>query len=397
MRYPSMELHAAGVDVLDCEHKTPKASEKGNPYIAIPDIQDGRVMIAQARLISDADVVEWTRRTVPREGDVLVTRRGRVGDTAPIPANLKCAIGQNIVLLRSNGDQLDQTYLRWAARSPQWWSEVDRLLNVGAVFSSLNVKDIARMRIPVPTLGEQRAIAELLDALDDKIAANGRLAATSALLSRAIFEEAIQEEPEEALLSDVTILVTRGVTPSYSEASDTVMVLNQKCVRDQRVTLTAARRTLSSKVREGKILLPNDVLVNSTGQGTLGRVARWTNSERATADSHISIVRFDAAKVNNVVAGHGLLLLQSVIEEMGEGSTGQTELSRSELSRLPIRLPASRKQDDLGGRLSELAQTENSFLHQNLLLTATRDSLLPGLMSGKLRVSDAVTAVEAVG
>lgn len=390
-------LSSAGVSVLDCEHKTPAACSDGFPYIAIPDVQDGRVVIETARRISAADLEEWTRRTIPQPGDVILTRRGRVGDTAPIPAGIRCAIGQNLVLLRSDGRQLVQAFLRWAVRSPQWWSEVDRLMNVGAVFSSLNVRDIAKIRVPVPPLLQQQAIAEVLGALDDKIAANTKLAQTSATLAQALLAGLMRAADPEVALSEVTELLSRGVAPKYSDAEDTVVVLNQKCIRDQRVNLDPARRTIISKVRGEKMLRMDDVLVNSTGQGTLGRVARWTNSGSVTVDSHITIVRFDQAKVDPVCAGMALMALQKTIEEMGEGSTGQTELSRTELGKLRIRLPERSLQAELGQRIKSMSEMETARLSENQTLAATRDTLLPRLMSGKLHVKDAEKLLEKAG
>ncbi|WP_449374003.1 restriction endonuclease subunit S [Arthrobacter psychrolactophilus] len=150
-----------------------------------------------------------------------------------------------------------------------------------------------------------------------------------------------------------------------------------------------------SKVREDKVLKANDVLVNSTGQGTLGRVARWIDNERSTVDSHITIVRFNAVKVHPVTAGIGLLSLQETITEMGEGSTGQTELSRVELGKLKVRLPKLDQQLELGRHFDGLAKMEQTHLAENRTLAATRDALLPQLMSGKLRVKDAEAIVSA--
>jgi type I restriction enzyme S subunit len=169
------ELSQAGVAVLDCEHKTPPDADDGHPYVAIPNLVDGRLDLTNVRRITDEHLREWTRRTQPRAGDIIVTRRGRVGDTAVIPDGLTCAIGQNLVLLRSDGAQVDQNFLRWATRGPDWQREVNRLRNVGAVFDSLNVRDIARLRIPVPPLEQQRRIAGVLGVLDEKIEFNARL------------------------------------------------------------------------------------------------------------------------------------------------------------------------------------------------------------------------------
>ena len=79
---------------------------------------------------------------------------------------------QNLVILRSNEKQVLQRYLKWALRGPLYEQEAYKDLNVGAVFDSLNCKDIPKFEIPVPTIPEQNAIADALDSLDDKIDLN---------------------------------------------------------------------------------------------------------------------------------------------------------------------------------------------------------------------------------
>ncbi|TFD23378.1 restriction endonuclease subunit S [Cryobacterium sp. TMS1-13-1] len=259
--------------------------------------------------------------------------------------------------------------------------------------------EVFRKKYTLPNIdrSEQTAIAEVLGALDDKISTNTRIATASADISRSLFERALESGSVETSLTTVTTLISRGITPSYSdEAAGTTKILNQKCVRDQRVLLAPSRRTVDSRVREDKVLVVNDVLVNSTGQGTLGRVARWTRIERVTTDSHISIVRFDANLTNPITAGYGLLRMQSAIEELGEGSTGQTELSRVDLGKLRILLPNREIQDQLGEQLHQISSTQNAYLAENDTLAATRDALLPQLMSGQLRVKDAERSLAGV-
>jgi len=181
-------LSDAGVALLDCLHKTPKPALQGHPYIAIPDIRDGRIDLSAVRRITDSDLAEWTARVKPQAGDIIVTRRGRVGDTAVVPPDLDCAIGQNLVILRSDGTHVDQGYLRWALRGPYYRQEVDKYLNVGAVFDSLNCRDIPKFEIAVPSKDVQRAIASILGAFDDKIKLNRQMNETLEAMARAIFK-----------------------------------------------------------------------------------------------------------------------------------------------------------------------------------------------------------------
>src|SRR6185437_8740983 len=124
-------------------------------------------------------------------------------------------------------------------------------------------------------------------------------------------------------------------------------------------------------------LRPDDVLVNSTGIGTLGRVARWTGKESCTVDSHVTIVRFDPAKVDPVCAGFAMLGAETEIESLGQGSTGQTELGRAQLSSLQITVPSKERAAELRPLLDVLENRGDSALEESTSLAQLRDGLLP--------------------
>ena len=347
----------------------------------------------------DGDAARKLALVEVQTDDVLLNITGDGGAIArccvvPQPV-LPARVSQHVVLIRT-GSRLIPQYLQRYLSHPAI-REYMLNHNSGGSRRALTTGQIQKFLIAVPPVKEQRAIAQVLGALDDKIAANTQIAAVSAGLSRGLFERSLQNGSVESLLSEVTVLISRGVTPAYSEdVVGTTMILNQKCVREQRVSPAASRRTMDSKVRDDKLLVINDVLVNSTGQGTLGRVARWTRNDRATTDSHISIVRFAANLTNPVAAGYGLLRMQETIEELGEGSTGQTELSRGDLGNLRVLLPAREVQDQLAARLTELSRAADAHLAENETLAATRDTLLPQLMSGKLHVKDVEKSLAVV-
>ena len=270
--------------------------------------------------------------------------------------------------------------------------------NSGSAQPMLNRNYIRDIVFLMPGIEEQRAISDVLKALDGKIAVNDRIANTVRALARARFRsEQETGHADEIELGSVVEFLNRGVLPRYTADQSQLRVLNQKCVRDGRVSLGPSRRTLADKVSTQKLLKLHDVLVNSTGMGTLGRVARWTSREEAsTVDSHVTIVRFDPAKIDPVCAGFAMLDAEPEIEALGEGSTGQTELSRTQLSALRITVPSKERSAALRPVLDALEGRGDSALEESLSLAALRDALLPKLMSGEIRVRDAEKVVEDV-
>ena len=183
-----ISLREAGVTLIDCDHRTPPAAESGYPYVAIPQLKEGRLSLGDVRRISPEHFAEWTRKAKPQHHDVILSRRCNPGETAYVPAGLECALGQNLVLLRADGKKLFPPFLRWLVRGTDWWEQVGTFINVGAVFDSLKCADIPNFSMPLPPLAEQKAIASILGALDDKIELNRRMNATLEAMARALFQ-----------------------------------------------------------------------------------------------------------------------------------------------------------------------------------------------------------------
>ena len=123
-----------------------------------------------------------------------------------------------------------------------------------------------------------------------------------------------------------------------------------------------------------------DVLVSSTGVGTLGRVAQATDDMAdTTADSHVTIVRPND-DVGIEFFGEALLALESHFERLGAGATGQTELNRTRVAETPLLRPPQ----PLRLQFGEVVRPDKALV-----------SVLLKLVSGELDVSQAETQVAA--
>jgi type I restriction enzyme S subunit len=145
----------------------------------------------------------------------------------------------------------------------------------------------------------------------------------------------MKEQWQTKKLGDVCTLIKRGISPSYQEEGG-IRVLNQKCIRDHAISYEPSRRhNLNAKsVPAERYIQVGDVLVNSTGTGTLGRVAqvRKQPQEATTVDSHVTIVRPAPGVFFRDFFGYMLLIIEDALKDSGEGCGGQTELARSALA-----------------------------------------------------------------
>lgn len=136
-------------------------------------------------------------------------------------------------------------------------------------------------------------------------------------------------------LGEITSFMAKGIPPKYveREGSNIIHVLNQKCNRDFRISYAESRlhNNAVKKAPESKMLKPGDVLINSTGAGTAGRVAQiWNVPVPTTIDGHMILLR-PTEEIDSLYYGYAVKSNQALIESYAEGSTGQTEINKERL------------------------------------------------------------------
>ena len=145
----------------------------------------------------------------------------------------------------------------------------------------------------------------------------------------------MKSEWKTSPLRDLVGFISKGIAPSYAdeESETTVRVLNQKCNRNFRITYSESRlHDLSrKKVPTERFVRIDDILINSTGAGTAGRIAQICNLPCDTiVDGHMIIIRANN-KVSQKYLGYAMKAHQWEVLQLDEGSTGQTELNRERL------------------------------------------------------------------
>ncbi|KGF01205.1 hypothetical protein HMPREF1627_03695 [Actinomyces sp. S6-Spd3] len=261
----------------------------------------------------------------------------------------------------------------------------------GSTFPNVSRLQLSELPVALPSAAVRTEISGLLGALDDKIESNLRVRNLCRDLGGNLVADTVRSAPSTQL-EHYTASISRGVTPQYYKDEDAspVLVLNQKCIRDGWVTPELARlMTPRAREKSQAIARLDDLLVNSTGQGTLGRLARWDSDDPIYVDSHVTVVKADPRRIYPVLMPYLVFPLQDEIEHMATGSTGQTELSPSRLAQLNVPLLSLEEQRPLSARLVALEAQAHYCQVQSLKLTELRDALLPELMSGRMRVDEA--------
>jgi type I restriction enzyme S subunit len=196
----------------------------------------------------------------------------------------------------------------------------------------------------------------------------------------------------ESTIGEVTHLVTRGISPSYTDDEDT-LVLNQRCIRNHELDLQFARyhNSVSKSVNSDKYLVDGDILVNSTGVGTLGRVAQYDaliHPKNATVDSHVSILRPNFHLICPELFKFIAISCEEIFVELSTGSGGQTELNREAIRNVRITYPTDLAiQKSIAATLEELKESlVEVSLNQTQARTyasALRQSILSSVFTEK--------------
>lgn len=410
-----------------------KRQELSNEGIPVYEQQQAINGHRNFRFFVDNRKYEKLKRFRVQPNDLIVSCSGTVGRVSVISKSDPIGIiSQALLILRPDVEQLLPRFLYYFLISKQGQAE---LLNAshGAVQQNIAPRAVVeKIPTPLPTKRVQADIVSTLGALDDRITLLRETNKTLEFIAQTIFKswfvnfdpvrakmegrqpEGMDEETaalfpdafeqselglipkkwKSSQLGEECAYISRGVSPKYVEEGG-VLVINQKCIREFALSYEKARRHDHLKRNvDGRLIQYGDVLINSTGVGTLGRVAQVINvPENMIVDSHVTVVRA-GKNLDWCYLGQLLISKQPEIEDMGEGTTGQTELSRAKISAFSILVPEQPVLNRFKGIISNLQQKISLNQESIQSLSELRDLLLPRLISGQLRVSNAAEVEE---
>lgn len=168
---------------------------------------------------------------------------------------------------------------------------------------------------------------------------------------------------KEVRLGEITDFIKRGIAPKYVEKSGYI-VINQKCIRDGVLSFGDARLTSKKKkVANEKFVQIGDVLINSTGTGTLGRTAPVRKLPReTTVDTHVTILRGNE-KVDKLFLGYLASHYEPLITLLGKGATNQIELGASDLKITKVVIPESKETQH---KIASILSAYDDLIENNL-------------------------------
>ena len=378
--------------LLDHRGKTPKKlgadfTTSGVPVASAILVFDGRLHLGQARFVPEGVYRRWMPEPT-RAGDVLLTSEGPLGRVARVPDDRPLVLGQRLFALRGRPGVLHSSYLYYALLTEYLQGQL-LARSTGTTVHGIRQSALREVRVPAPSYEQQRVIAEVLGALDDKITANTCLATTA-------------EELAIASLSAVDASVPLSEIVSVSRSMVSPETLTEPVVAHFSLPAFDAGsgpdRVAPALIKSGKFRVDRPAVLLSKLNPRFPRVWDLASlpGEPALASTEFVVLHPRSCSTAVLWALVSQPRFGVALEGMVAGTSGSHQrVKPAEILATPVGDPRTLS-PALTERVTTLGRVAQSARAERLTLAATRDALLPALMSGALRVRDAERVVETL-
>jgi len=392
--------------IYDCPHTTAKDEGVGIPLVRTPNVGKGRLVLTNVHRVNSDVYKKRTLRAIPEEDDIIIAREAPVGNAAIIQKKQKVCLGQRVVLLKPNKALVDPNFLVYYLLS----NEVQHHLKIhanGAVVAHLNVADIRNLSVCLPSLCEQKKIGKSLKIIDDKIELNRRINDNLEQQAQALFKSwFVDFEPfkdgefvnsefgmipkgwRTGVLSDIIEILSGFAFKSNTfEFEGKYKLVTIKAVQDGYLELNGADgiNDVPVKVPRHCFLKKKDILLSLTGN--VGRCC-LVNSDNLLLNQRVA--KIEPKKIADWAYTYILFRLsdtKTYLETISRG-TAQANLSPIETANMPILIPTREVMDAFSVCATPLVNYSMVLTIEAEKLAQQRDTLLPKLMSGELKIND---------
>lgn len=419
--WKNVALRDIATDIKDGTHGTHPRVESGVPFLSAKNIAaNGKVIWTEEDdAISEAEYRLITSSFTPKAGDLLVTVVGSLGRTAIFDGE-KVAFQRSVAFVRPN-KEIVPAFLLQASATSEFARQLEQRSNATAQ-AGLYLGELAKVRIPLPPVDQQRRIAEILSTLDEAIeqtealiakmqqvkaglmhdlftrgvTPDGRLRPTREQAPE-LYKESqlgwIPKEWEVELLGNLAEVVSGVTLGSKNENNDEVGVpyLRVANVQDGYFDLQEVKTIRVSRAQFEKLQLRNgDVLMNEGGDfDKLGRGSVWQEEIKPCIhQNHVFRVRprrdqlrsFYLAFWSQSEMGKKFFVLNS------KQSTNLASINSTQLNRFPVALPSPGEQESIESRILVLNADFESLAQELAKFHQLKHGLMHNLLSGRVRV-----------
>jgi type I restriction enzyme S subunit len=389
-----MELKDIAV-IYDCPHSTAPDEGVGYALIRTPNIGKGRLLLDNVHRVSKEVYDNRNRRAIPQEGDIIFAREAPAGNAALITRGQKVCLGQRTVLIKPNHSVCDSGFLVYYLLAPE---QQTKLLGFshGATVQHVNISELSKLSISLPSLYVQHRIASILSAYDNLIENNNKRIRLLEQMAENLYKEwfayhKIKGSAKEIRLTEI-VSYNRGLSYSSDEidCEDGNDLINLKNIQAFGGFRLDGTKRYNGQYKKEQVVKEGDLIMGVTDmtqdRRTVGSVALIPNI------SNLSVISADLIKLNSVIDNvffYALFRWGNVSKYISQFANGANvlHLRPQVLRNVKVLLPQQILIDKFVSVVKPMIGMINKLNTENESLSRQRDLLLPRLMSGKLEVN----------
>ncbi|ECP3133696.1 restriction endonuclease subunit S [Salmonella enterica] len=400
---------------IDYRGKTPQKTTSGIPLITAKNIRNGFIKADPREYISEADYDSWMTRGIPNYGDIVITTEAPLGNVALLHTREKIALAQRAICIQSFNSHMN-TYIHYALRSPAFQKELTSNAT-GTTVSGIKASTLKKLGLPIPSLSEQKIIAEKLDTLLAQVdSTKARLEQIPQILKR--FRQAVLASVvcgklskntgqwKTYLLKNICTSISDGdhQAPPKSETGIPFLVIsdvNKGNIDFENVSRWVPESYYES-LKEIRKPFQNDILYTVTGSYGIPVIVNTTKP--FCFQRHIAIIKPNSSLIDYKFLAFYLESPQ-IFKHASDVATGtaQKTVSLSSLRNFELSVPSLEEQHEIVRQVEQLfawadtiekqvnsALTRVNSLTQSILAKAFRGELTaqwraenPDLISGE--------------
>ena len=402
--------------IIDCPHSTPKWQDKGIPVIRNYNLKDGKIDCTNLSFVSEEDYKERVKRAIPEESDIIISREAPMGVVGIVPKEFQCCLGQRLVLLKIDKSKCLPKYLLYTLMSEYVQVQIRRINQTGSIVSNLNISSLKELKIPLHIFEEQRKIANILSAIDDKIQINHQINQELEAMAKTLYDywfvqfdfpdqngkpykssggkmvynpelkREIPEGWEVETLKDFESKIITGKTPSRANSDNFGGEIPFITIGDIRgntfiYSTSESLTDLGASVQQNKYLPEGSLCVSCIATvGEIGFTTEWSHTNQ-----QINSIVFE----DETNRYYLYFALKNYFENANASAkTGNTfaNMNKEDFSGIRIILPRNEIKNNFHKITEPYFAQIKCLQGQNQELTQLRDWLLTMLMNGQVKV-----------
>ena len=382
--------------IIDYRGKTPQKTDSGIPLITAKIIKDGRILPPN-EFIAESNYDNWMVRGIPHEGDVVLTVEAPLGEVAQL-GNEKIALAQRVVTLRGKEGVLDNTFLKYFLMSQVGQARL-KARETGTTVTGIKQSELREVLIDCPDYEHQLQIASILRAIDNKIENNRKINDNLEQQAQAIYKSwFVDFEP----FKDGNFVESElGLIPEGWEVRDIYKYTDVIYGAPYKSSLFSENKEGYPliRIRDLKSFAPQfytqEILPQTeyiiAGDVVAGMDAEFTpyiwQGEKGVLNQRCCKFKGQYPWVSNYYL---LNLLKPELEYVQSYKTGTTvsHLGKADIDRFKVITPPESIVKTFSVIVNSLLEQKIKSAYEIRNLTSTRDSLLPKLMSGELKINE---------